>query len=705
MTNDSQDPLEPHGWFRWLHDQSAGRRPCRGGFAGSIPTGGPDSLDAAAVGRHSWEVGFLGRTDTLEKCWADLTPRQRGLALGGVSENDSDWEWILARLPEAELGAVETCEIACNALSAGNEPVLATVLAASSDLAGEVPRYESPIRKIGRFAETLGQLSCRCIDLVLEAALIRRSPEGVRLALLHGASPDIPVWLLERSFNEKHCALSFSIKNRMALAVSALISAGASPKGIPFCSANQPLFEAISTRQDALAIRLLKKQAALADGGEDQGRRKRIREVRRKKPRLISPGADYFFGHFDDELDWAKKSVGSLIPFVPVEEKPCFYHGDGQGGYWRTFLDVLGGDVERLKRFERHGLDSRLSAEEFLTLVDGGHYDKLLHLLAHEPEHIRASVLFRIRRRNLSFGEQGPLALRPQDDRIGDTIGFDPGPQRPCRLPDGTALYADLAAIAPAGHAPCLPGHFWLRTESSVRCRRGNETVMRRISLDWKMVSLPQNDHQLMNLLPAVRLAEGRFIRLGITLGGLSGLAGDKRLKKAVEKWMESASMQKVLAAAHGLIKDQDRANRRPPEPTLCHEELDGYPKEFWPHLVRIESGFIGMTEKSSCGDAGLMRRYRTWERMNKKEDSFVPDPRILDWEIWHEVPLELRPFLTWDDLFDRPGFRSPDGSEYEKAMSRKATQWWNEMMIPKVLAAIQASPSAGEPTGGGSPT
>ena len=57
------------------------------------------------------------------------------------------------------------------------------------------------------------------------------------------------------------------------------------------------------------------------------------------------------------------------------------------------------------------------------------------------------------------------------------------------------------------------------------------------------------------------------------------------------------------------------------------------------------------------------------------------PGPRILDWKIWHEVPLELKPFLTWDDLFDRPGFRSPDGSEYEKAMSRKATRWWNAMM------------------------
>jgi len=113
------------------------------------------------------------------------------------------------------------------------------------------------------------------------------------------------------------------------------------------------------------------------------------------------------------------------------------------------------------------------------------------------------------------------------------------------------------------------------------------------------------------------------------------------------------------------------------------------YPKEFWPFLDRVDSGVIGMPpEKAS---AAMLHEYRTWERRNKKEDSFVPDPRILDCDIWQRVPPELRPFLIWDDLFERPGFRAPDGSEYEAAMSRKATKWWNGWIIPQVLDALES--------------
>ena len=692
MPKTPEEILEPRGWFRWLHDQFAGRYAQWGRFRGDIPSTEGENLDASSVAGRSWEIGFDGRLDVLDQFWSALMPLQRGTALAGVSENQNCWEWISLRLSDCELDAVATCELACNAVLYEQESLLSTVLDASRDLTGEVPRYDGPGRKSGGFSETLSQLSCRCVDLVLEAALIRKDTSAIRLALKHGANPDIQVWILERSFSEKHCALSYSIKNRMRPAVAALLGAGAKPGGIPFCTPNLSLFHAISTRQDSLAIKLLKMQATFADAGQETERKRTIAEIRRTKPRLISPADDYFFGHFEEDLDWAEKVIGSLIPFVPVEEKPCFYIGHGQGGYWRTFLDIIGGDVTRMKRFEAYGLDTRLSAEEFLSVFDGGHYDKLLYLLSREPDDIRARVLFRVRRRNPAFGEQGPMTLRPQDDRVSEVEGFDPGTQKPCRLADGSVLYVDLSAIAPPGHphGTCLEGHFWLRVEESTMRRRGDSTIMKRLHLCWEMVKRPENMYQLKRLLPVVRVIDGRAIRIGCTLGNFAFHAKDERTAKRIRKWEESAPMDRIADMTGTLIEAQDAANSRPPVPVLSHEELDGYPKGFWPYLVRVDSGCIGMTKESSAGKASLVRRYRTWERKNKKEDSFVPDPRILDYDIWQQVPPELRPFLTWDDLFERPGFRTPDGSEYEKTMSRKATQWWNEMMIPKALAAIE---------------
>ena len=71
-----------------------------------------------------------------------------------------------------------------------------------------------------------------------------------------------------------------------------------------------------------------------------------------------------FFGHFDEELNWAQKAIGGLIELAPIAEKQAFHSGDGQGGKWKTILDVVVGDLARLKLYEALGLDTRLTAEE-----------------------------------------------------------------------------------------------------------------------------------------------------------------------------------------------------------------------------------------------------------------------------------------------------------------------------------------------------
>jgi ankyrin repeat protein len=92
-----------------------------------------------------------------------------------------------------------------------------------------------------RWPKIVCKLSCRVIDMVLEAALVRNNQEAMQLALRAGADPNISVWRLERSFNEKDCALSFAISQGYRHAAEMLLKAGASAEGTDFTSHNYPL--------------------------------------------------------------------------------------------------------------------------------------------------------------------------------------------------------------------------------------------------------------------------------------------------------------------------------------------------------------------------------------------------------------------------------------------------------------------------------
>ena len=224
MTINSADlsVAESNGWFRWLHDRFAGRYALRGRFPEDAQTVDWEAIDGSALALHCWEVGLNGRLDLLENCWGRLNPGQRGMALAGVSENEDYWDWISARLPGCGLNAAAACELACNAVLHEKNDHLSTILNHPCDLRGEVGRYDGPGRPSGRFSETIQHLSCRCVDLVLEAALIRRNTCAIRLALEHGADANIPIWILERSYNERHCALSYCLSNGMDRAAEML---------------------------------------------------------------------------------------------------------------------------------------------------------------------------------------------------------------------------------------------------------------------------------------------------------------------------------------------------------------------------------------------------------------------------------------------------------------------------------------------------
>jgi hypothetical protein len=689
--------LEPEGHFRWLHDRRSLRcarspesivdRSPQDWSPEAVVSMSRDELDAL-VPVNTWIIGTFGNTQLLDDYWSRLTPQQRGQAIAGVSEWKDRRSWLESHLGDCRFDAVSATQAACNTLLDSSDTLLEEVVSRCDDLEGHITRFTmSRTRSDKSFDGIVSKLATRAIDLMLEAALLVQNTEAVRFLLRRGADPNIPLWHLDRSFNERHCALSHAIESRADEIASALLESGAQPQGIDFCTPNLPLFAAVATNNHALALRLLREGASFADSEKRNQRQTAIANARKKK--LISPANDYFFGHFKDDLAWARDKIGSLVSFVSVGEKPCFYRGSGQGGYWRTFVDAAGSDVAVIQSYEAFGLDTRLTAEEFLSVVQSNAYDKLVYLLRNETEAVKGRVMFRVRRWQPDFGAEGPLALRPQEDGTSEALDFYPGSQEPLILPDGSELFVDLDAIAAPDHphGPCLKGHFWHLSEKPTLRRRGSRTILKNLHPRWEMAEKPGNNHQLKHLLPVVRRFEGRFIHLGCTMGQLGFQTEDEKLAGLIHRWDESPGFRRIADEAKRRIAAQDQSNLRPPAPVLTRDELDGYPKEFWPFLVRLPSGLIGMDE--SAVGAATFRNYRTWERENKREDTFVPDPRIVDHDVWNEVPPEMKPYLVWDNLFNRPGFTYSADTEYDRAMVRKATRWWNNFVMGRLQAII----------------
>jgi hypothetical protein len=373
-------PLEPEGAFRWLHDRSSVRR--RPSLRGITDAAGIDHTSVnALLPDNVWAIGALADAKLLEPHWDTLTPIQRGQAVAGLSEDGFSGPWIADHIGSCRFDAVSAAQTGCNAVLHRMAGLLTDVLSRSHDLEGSVARFSTCALRSGRFEEVTGQLSTRAIDLILEAALIARDTAAARLSLEHGADPNIPVWCLERSFSERHCALSHAIDTGANGIAGALIAAGANIQGTTFCTPNLPLFFAVSKGNRALAEALLEQGATFASSDPGGHRAKAIKRLRKAKPEWIQPCRDYFFGFGLEEVERVQVEVGKLVALVPIEQKQCFYDGHGQGGIWRTFLQACENDVESIEFFETHGLDTRLAAEELLSLGRSGHEEVLAYLL------------------------------------------------------------------------------------------------------------------------------------------------------------------------------------------------------------------------------------------------------------------------------------------------------------------------------------
>lgn len=713
-------PAEPRGWFRWLHNHYMGRY---GDHHPNLVLGDafPDEwnkpprqenepvekLDLVLaldfINLHPWACGMKKHTKMAGGLWERMSPEARGAFLAGLSERhfDKDSELIdrtLIRLPSTVLTPESLCQLACNAIRFKRLDLLNALLEKYPSPFDEIRRFSATNSKDSWESEELEKVSHRVIDMILEAALIINDTEAATIALEHGANPSIPIWQLERSSNQKYSALGYVLDTEYMQNMQPhkemteiLLNYGACASGIPFSGYNHELFLALGKGRHDLVERLVAHGAQLKKPVEPQETPPNIRTAG-SECIVMGPGGTNFFGHFGDELRWAYENIGSIIPLVPVSGKLSFFSSNAQGGSKSTLMERVVGNVERLKRYEELGLDTRLTAEELCSAVSCGAFDGLVYLLSKYGDTVRDRVMFRIRRHKPDFGTswRHMVDMVPQTDGVNCANDFDPQGQKPFELPDGSKLYVDLSAIASPGHnlGPCPEGYFWLRKDTVILRRRKDKILVRRLEKRWLIEPFPprkpgicREQRYLDECLPLIRGIDGKYIHLGVTMGRLWWIMRAGELKECVHTWNDLPEYSHLQDHAEQLIKAQDSWNTRPDKTSLTDDELWGYPPHFWSYLVRLDNGFVGMTVESCQGNVALLKEYKAWARKAKiREIRFVPEPRLLEWEHWSEVPAEYKPYYYWDTMFgDRPSVTGGAyDNKYESAMASKVRNWYD---------------------------
>lgn len=284
-------PIEPKGWFRWMHDHYLGRYGVRKGymfedspyFAEWLQlSDNPEPLHQVInvqdllisfLNCHAWTAGVCGLFKTVFHCWDQLSRTSRGYFFAGITEQhafDSIFNAIIKSIPMMDLTPDSLCQLACNAVKNNRLDLLELLLTDSVDLTSEIRRFDASDPQRDWISDELKNLSHRVIDMILEAALIQNKPAAARLALAHGANPNIPVWQLERSSNKRYSTLGYVIDSEFQQnnephreMAELLLEHGASPVGIPYAGMDSELYLAIEKGWDDFAKRLISMGAQL----------------------------------------------------------------------------------------------------------------------------------------------------------------------------------------------------------------------------------------------------------------------------------------------------------------------------------------------------------------------------------------------------------------------------------------------------------
>lgn len=654
-----------------------------------------------------WAVGKLGLLQIAESLWDQLTPIGRGELLAGASshlEKDAFYEvvraefglkqpgwgtseWMVTRMPSVTLTAATAAEIGANAIRAGSKDLLSLVLDRSEVTSGRISRY-SGYREQERFEQQLLQLSTGVLDVLLETAVRCCNPEAMRLLLVQGANPNMPCWLLERSYSEWYCALSYSLDGHFGSGrpeglemVETLLEFGADPQGLACEGRNNPLMHALRRFRWDWVDRLLSLGARFEGGlgyAED--------ECTTHGERLI-PAGHALIGYSKEDLEWVQHSIRPLVPMLEVWQVPLFYDGNGQGGRVTTFLSCLLMDehLPMLRKYAGLGLATAITPTLFLDVMDGGHYEILYHLLR-DNKHL-GRVMYRVRRRKPDFGaSRKQLHLcRPEADGSNVLAQFESYGQTPLQLPDGSRVYAYLDCVAPPchDHGPVTEGAFWILRITATFRRRRDRLSIRDLRQVWKLEAVPTHNRGVPVMLPLVKEADGKFVWLGVNLDSLRyHQKVPASWRPVLDEWLEGGPVERIVQWFLERCVAQKGANLEFPRPVLSSDELDPYPRELWPFLRRFDDGTIGMTPDSCQPRPAILELYADWARQSKPDPHGEYDQRLLNWKVWPQIPLELRPFFAFDELFGKPTVRRDARNAYENAMIRKAVRWNNEVMM-----------------------
>lgn len=409
-------PVEPHGTFRWLHCayhvRSRQDVPCPQQeewqeFATALasrPAAPLDPQDLALLNIHAWTLARCGHARLLDHHWAQLTPAARGAALAGGSDVfhllQLEWmnyeslhlapsiadkfrkdaapiiQWLHQRLSEADLlehpaalTPENVLELACSAISVHDALLLQRVLLLGHDhLLSTVQRMQPHYdgftwSRDSKFAEQTNRLSHRVIDMILEAALVIGHLDALTHALRAGASPHIPIWVLDRSSNEFHTTLTYALDQRDPQWVELLLQPGHGLQPGPE-TPSLALYLAIEKGRHKLARRLIEAGMTFHRGDTPDW----LLESQ--------PGDDLAVRrcmHFNCSTESISRAqrLGHDLPLAHPTEVAWFYQGDGQGGRYRTFLSLFlyKDNLPGLQQYTALGLPLRLTAPDLATAL------------------------------------------------------------------------------------------------------------------------------------------------------------------------------------------------------------------------------------------------------------------------------------------------------------------------------------------------
>ncbi len=230
LANLHEEP--PRGLFRWLHNHYLFRYhekefggqfseilfgPWQGISDDPTPESGQKPLEdlwVKILNRNAWAAGIMGIRETVKTFWGDMTPLARGAYFAGASErsfNNLLAQDIVNRFSTITLTAESACQIACNAIINRQPETFRKILSCEQTLSARIERQSGLRKPIEIELGQLPLLSNKVVDLLLETALIAHQPEYTKLALGHGANPNLTVWQLERSYNKIHSGLDYAL--------------------------------------------------------------------------------------------------------------------------------------------------------------------------------------------------------------------------------------------------------------------------------------------------------------------------------------------------------------------------------------------------------------------------------------------------------------------------------------------------------------